>query len=810
MRSKLRGIFLCGVAIASMDFGVAAAQDQRTPTPTPAPAPEWQEIVVTARRRAEALQDVPVAVVAFTPEQIEDRQLRSEADLQRSIPGLTIRETEGSNQIAFSIRGQTIDAFSGSALAVVPYVNEVQANGNSASNYYDMESVQVLKGPQGTLFGRNATGGAVLFQTTRPSNDQEGSVSAAYGNYDYVDLKGVLNVPVIADKLLLRVAANYANRDGYQHNIFNGGNNLNPRLGKLDRKSGRVSMTFNPSENLTNTTVVEYTRSGGNSTSVVPWSVNMPGSTDAATGLPLASSAAFLFSPALDTVFGPGAWASFVAAHPGVNPGGYPAAIARQKQLGAYTVDLTDLQSGKTFFSGRNHFLTNATTYDVSDDISIKNIFGWSRSRSHYNVSELGSPFLAICTCNIVSKDFGNLETTRSISNETQVQGKAAGGDLEYILGAYYYDSSSLTHWPQTYFELAPVLPPTGTTSSFRTRSRSKALFVQTTYDLTSIGLEDVSITGGFRHTWERVRLSHLPDGNVYGNYPTNDLSVKFDKPSWTVGADYKVTDDAMLYITHRGSWRSGGLNGSAPLRPFDASGAGALFKPETAKDVEVGLKWSGAVADRPARFNVAAYKQWVKNVQRTEFPIVDLDGPGPAQANSVAVTVNVPEAQVKGFEVEASILLTDALEVGGNLAYTDAAYTRNRSIVFGNLFVYDSYADTPKTAGTAYVQLKLPLDGRLGDLSIRGDVYSQSGQYFSNHYNSLTPDTRVPAYTLLNMRVSWSDLLGTDMTLSAFATNLTNKDYYVGGLAQGASLGVNAAAPGRPRMYGMELQYRF
>lgn len=263
-----------------------------------------------------------------------------------------------------------------------------------------------------------------------------------------------------------------------------------------------------------------------------------------------------------------------------------------------------------------------------------------------------------------------------------------------------------------------------------------------------------------------------------------------------------------MVYAVTRGSWRSGGVNGVAPMRPFTASGGGALFNPETAKDVELGVKWHGDVAGSPAHFNVAAYKEWVKNVQRAEFPIVDFgDGNGP---HSIAVTINVPEAQIKGFEIDAGIQPASMIELGGNLAYTDAKYTKNRATIFGNLFVFNPYADTPKWAGTAYGVIHLPIPESAGELKLRGEVYAQTGQYFSNNNGSITPGTRVPGYALVNMRLDWTKIAGSGVSAGVFATNLTNKAYYVGGLSQGASLGESAAAPGRPRMYGIELKADF
>lgn len=762
-------------------------------------------IIVTARRKEESIQSVPVAVVAFGEEAIVDRMIRSESDLQRVVPGLTIRETEGSNQIAYSIRGQTIDAFTGSALAVVPYVNEVQANGNAASNFYDLGSLQVLKGPQGTLFGRNSTGGAVLSTTAKPVNENLGSISALYGNYNYVDIKGMANIVLADDKALLRIAGNYAFRDGFQKNVFNGGRNLNPRLGTLDRGSGRISLLLKPAENVTNTTVFEYTRTGGNSTSVVPWSVNLPGSTDAVTGLPLATSAAFLYSPAADAAFGAGFWATYLAGNPGANPLGYADVVSKQKKRGPWSVDSTDAH-GKQFFKGRNHFLINTTSVEVSDDATLKNIFGWTKSYAHYNIDEQGAPYLVQCTCNPIANDYGNLEKTEAFSNELQLQGKALDGRLDYIVGAFYYHSSATTHWPQAYFSFNPInVPVAGFASNFGTKDDSRALYSQLTYDVGG----GLSLTGGFRYTWEKVAVSQLPGGNGF-NVPgtSNTLTQKGDKPSWTAGIDYKPNSNLMVYAVTRGSWRSGGVNGVAPMRPFTASGGGALFKPESAKDVEVGVKWHGDLAGRPAHFNVAAYKEWVKNVQRAEFPTVDFgDGNGP---HSIAVTINVPRAVIQGFEVDTGIQPASWFELGGNLALTDAKYTNNRATIFGNLFVFNPYADTPKWTGTLYSIIHLPMAESAGKLKLRGEVYSQTGQYFSNNDGSITPGTKLPGYALVNMRLDWSKIAGSDISAGLFVTNLGNKAYYVGGLSQGASLGENAAAPGRPRMYGFELKFDF
>src|ERR1700682_904407 len=130
---------------------------------------EMPSIVVTARRTSERLQDVPVAVTAIAAESLAEQRIESQVDLQFATPGLTVRQTGSSDQLNFAIRGQSIDAFSFACPAVVDYFDEVQVGGGAATSLFDLDSIQVLKGPQGTLFGRNATGGAVLYRAKKPA-----------------------------------------------------------------------------------------------------------------------------------------------------------------------------------------------------------------------------------------------------------------------------------------------------------------------------------------------------------------------------------------------------------------------------------------------------------------------------------------------------------------------------------------------------------------------------------------------------------------------------------------------------------------
>jgi len=161
----------------------AATNAQATATPAPAADNGVQEIIVTAQRRNESLSKTPVSVSVISADTLAKAQVTSEQDLRMATPGLSVRASTSSNQLNYSLRGQSQDAFSGTRPGVLPYINEVQIGGSGGSTaFYDLQSVQVLKGPQGTLFGRSATGGAVLFTTAKPTDQFGGYISGLYGN----------------------------------------------------------------------------------------------------------------------------------------------------------------------------------------------------------------------------------------------------------------------------------------------------------------------------------------------------------------------------------------------------------------------------------------------------------------------------------------------------------------------------------------------------------------------------------------------------------------------------------------------------
>lgn len=751
-------------ALAMIAFVAPAAVAAET-KPAASEAKGFDEVVVTARRRDENLESVPLAVSAISAEQLNERQVRTDSDLQLTVPGLTIRQTQGNNSLTYSIRGQSADTFSGSPSAVVAYVDEVPTSINGASTFYDLSSVQVLKGPQGTLFGRNATGGAVLYTTAKPTNTTEGLLRARAGNFDLREVEGMVNVPLVDDKVLLRAAFNTIRKDGYIHDIV-----TDEYLGEIGRDSGRVTLTVRPTDQLENTTMYSYTRTDGTNTGATyVYSVYQYGQTN--NGYNLNGASAF-FYPEL------------------------PAYVNEQKSLGYYKTKYPY----STKHIGEDEMLVNTTAYDVSDNVQVKNIFGYSSGDTDSEQPALGSDNVTFATRNLDTGKAGNELEVESFSDEFQISGSSFGDKLTYIAGVYLQNARSDTLWPQTYFVGTGI--QFSTTNNFRVETDTQALYAQGTYKL----MQDLRATVGVRYTKEDVSIEQLPQSAAYLAGGSQKQDETFKKPSWELGVDYDLNQNTLTYIKTRGSFRSGGFNGSAPPVDTDATGGGNKFDAETIRDIEAGLKYQGYVLDRPSRLNIALYKEWIKDVQRIEFP--DPDGAG-IQA-SIAVTSNVPEMVVKGVELETSLMPTDWLELGVTAAYTDAEFTDNKVNLFGVDYSYSPVANTPKRTWSIWGQIDFPVDANLGDIALRTELYGQSSMYFSNTADSITPDTELPSYHIVNARLSWNNVMKSQFSAALFGKNLTDEEYFVGGMPLGASLGHNAAAVGEPRTYGVEVAYRF
>src|SRR5258706_2050181 len=353
-----------------------------------------EEVVVTARRREEDLKKVQVAVTVVSQQLLKDNNVDTVSDLQFLVPSLTLN-TNAPNEVIINLRGQGVAGNAGTP-GVNIYLNEIplasDGDGTASGgpgNFFDLENVQVLKGPQGTLFGRNSAGGAILLQTARPTRDFGGRIEGTYGNYNDREVEGVLNLPMISDVLLTRFAFHTQQRDGYTWiqgepaypNGIDGDNRDNWAI--------RGTVTFHPTDWLQNDTIVsdsQYKSRG---------------------------------------VFG-----RLVFVDPVTGPAGFAAYLAQQDALGIRTVlplSTNDVTNGKSLV------INNITRIALGEKVTLRNIFGYDDEDQILQADQDNTP-VAFLDAPSNPRDRRKHQTTE----EVQLSGKEVGGRLDWLLGAFY------------------------------------------------------------------------------------------------------------------------------------------------------------------------------------------------------------------------------------------------------------------------------------------------------------------------------------------------------------------------------------
>lgn len=745
-----RWVTLAG-AVSAMAFlgGTAQAQDGAAAAPAAANnTSDEGDIIVTARRREERLQDVPVAVTALSGDELQSRSVQQVLDLNRVAPGFTASQGGfGGGVPRFTIRGQVqfeqLISLDPSVGVYFAEVIQARAHGTSAG-FFDLASVEVLRGPQGTLFGRNTTGGAVLI-TPRTATDRfEGYVGATYGNYDTKIVEGAVNIP-LTEGLALRLAGRVADRDGYTYSPA-----ADRYFDDEHNQSWRATLRWSPADNFVNTLVLNGYYADEQGTG---WRL---------TGF--APNSAFGARPELVDF---------------VNDAGNRRIAGNESPVhGSYA----------------NVFgLANTTTFETGG-VTFKNIFGYRSVRSRSDNTDFdGSPyFIYFAPENLDGSQY---------SNEFQVLGNALGDRLDWIVGAYYFRESG----DQTQRSTIVTIPQDLVRTGF-VRNTSKSIFAQGNFDLGF--LEGLSLTAGARYTWDNRRLQQF-GRNLLTNACSSALASQpdcigpvFDKDfgalTYTLGLDWKIDADRLIYIAHRRGYRSGGFNLRAnTAQQFEP------FNPELVRDVEVGFKADWDVGLGRLRTNLAAYYQWYTNIQRN-VTYVD-----PGTNSLVTSVVNAATAHVSGFEAELRWRPTRNLEIGGQLAHSRLRYDRFEQALAGG-GVQDlsdnRIAFAPEWTGGGMIRYTQPLAGNAGSLAFQADIYSQSSMELQD-FNVV--DGIAQPYTLVNFRVEWNELLGTRFSVAAYLRNAFDETYYTGGIA------INGLGPivknyGPPRTVGVELRIPF
>ncbi len=753
------------------------------------------DIVVTARRSAENIQSVPVSVTAFSAASLRERSISTLEDLQIATPGVTMIAGNRQN-VNITIRGQSKATAGISSPAVLSYFAEVpNPNYGSYVPQFDISSIQVLKGPQGTLFGRNTTGGAVLYTPAPPTGEFGGYVMGGIGNYDNREVQAVVNIPV-NESIRLRLGGDRQKREGYTHDL----SHPDRRLDDINDYTLRGSLWLEPFEGLTNTTIVDYyhTSTHGEGTSLFA----VPDGTDLLTILGLQVP--------------------------------MQEALAEQLARGPRTIDLTRT----LYVRSRRLGITNRTEWDLGGATLI-NIFGYRDARLDYStnsgvprvVADGSSPigFPAGLPIDFLYANLDN--ATHQISDELQLHGKAFNDRLDWLIGAFYYRSTPSGPSGQLVaFAQIPGFENALGSYSFVTED-SRAIFGHVTYNLDDL-VAGLQIEAGVRYTKDKIQACT----GTGPSFSTSDvepnecltkltnpsiLKTNSSAPTWSIGLNWQASDNIFAYIVSRRGYRAGGVNSpvyAGRLLPFQS------FSPETVTDVEAGIRTDTNLGGNASlRFNISGFVGWYKNVQTVITGVqtaaascdpnvinpVPISPDGDCNINNDpsggTLLVNLGESRVSGIDVDGTLRLSRALSFnfGANfLEPKTTSFTAPPAIsayVTDQKIPFNFAADRTFTLGA---RLVLPVSADLGEIVLNADYYNTTKIRYSGFL--------VPGYDLVNARIDWNDVAGSKFDLSLFARNVLNNKYPNASNATGAFLGLTTVTYGPPRMVGLELRYRF
>ncbi|WP_084399079.1 TonB-dependent receptor [Henriciella aquimarina] len=732
-----------------------------------------QTVQVTAERREASQQDVPVTVATVDERMLSEGDYRTSEDLAQQVPGLQIKSSFSASNPTIFIRGVGINDFNpANSGAIGVMVDDMFYNSTTGQLFqlFDLDRVEVLKGPQGTLYGRNTTGGVLSVYTKEPGFEPGGYVSATYGRFNQLDLEGAVTLPV-SDKLAFRVSGVSNTRDGTRDIAFPDGTSTEKN--DVDFQAARLQMLFEPTSALKILGKIEYGKSSATSRSYE------------SQGLINYSNGQYGLADYDGVCGGRGAAVCGDAFGYVDDPDPYSGAENLKdtpEEVEAFTANLQvewDLGSFE---------LTSVTGYLDTDREAILEVDA--------------SP-------NRLVEEYIN-DGSEQFSQEVRLASQWEG-PMSLIMGAFYLQDE-LTG--QDSFELLAGANPTPGTPYFdavnfilRTdrfytqKTDTFAVFAQSDYELT----DRLTATLGARFTWEDRELDHVAyagpvdavplDGDmpVYArlldtsSFETDKLT--FEEPTFRAALSYDVSDDVMLFGSVSRGFKSGGFNTGATSDPIEAS----VVKPEKLMAYEVGIKseWF----DRTLRANASAFYY-----DYTDLQVFGL-APGAVPTQTL---FNADEAEIKGLEFDLTAVPASGLELSLAGTYLDAEYTD---------FVTPIGQDFSGNTMVAAPEWSLVARGRYETGPIWGDlglVASADATYTGDQYFDTQNTARLgqDAYWLANARLALRPQ-GGRWELAAFVKNLADEEYLVDAFDV-SDFGFDELVYGDPRTYGISLTYRF
>lgn len=791
MKKAIQVALLCGASTGLLFATSAHGQEATTADPQgTADNGGLSDIVVTATRSGETnLQVTPIAVTSISGADLETRNIENLQDVAAYVPSLSIgnRPGSGSGFGAISLRGMGVDAQE-SSQAVGTYIDDVYYASNFGNNLglMDVERVEVLRGPQGTLFGRNTIAGAIQYVTKAPDNDLGGYVRGSLGNYDRKDIAVAFNVP-IGDTLAIRVAGQYNSLDGFVHDDLN-----DIDRGATKSKMARIRARWTPTDRLQVDLKAEYAEAETNGRAVL-----LTGFDNNAQFVALANAFRDFFAPTAP---------SFGFTNANVSPNRDPGNFSNS---GFNAPDFSE--SDTTIFQG-------TITYELSDDLKIKSITSHSKTNSLIEVDfdATPQPLLAVRT----------QDQNQAFTQELQFIGSAADGRLKYTLGGFYFNSD-VRHIQPIGIGFFPLDPSIGTSVY---KIKSYAAYGQASFDVT----DRLTLAAGLRYTDESIRAGVegaflLPPVGPPIPQTFNSENARFKDWSPYFGVNFKASDDVFLFAKASKGFRAGGFTVSRDFvtDPEAGNRLAVPFRPETAWTYEIGARIEAL--DGRLRFNPTIFQTDWKSIQFLE----------PGTVPNI-FTSNAGDARIKGLELETQFAVTDNLVLSGSFSYLDAKYTRldsNIRVVFPDGFVTNPAFPagppivpniTGPRAGAPVVRNYINLDTPLSrapefkftvgarythPLGNGGKLVANVDYAWTDKQKTLAEDIGPlsPSYGLLNGRIQYS-APGGSWSIGIFGNNLTNAFYTVNETAYdtGLTVGMRLEDPGRPRNYGIELSVSF
>lgn len=710
------------------------------------------EIVVTATKRSESIQKVPASVTAIGGEALTQNRITLPTDLVSLVPNLQSTATSGEGEATYALRGIALNDFSTNQQGPIAiYYDEVYKGVRpfQGVNLFDMERVEVLRGPQGTLYGQNASGGAINFISKKPVFDTEGSMSMGYGNYARFEGSGMFNT-AITDTLAMRVAGTFANANGWMKNVIPG----QPNPSSTDYVAGRLSFLFQPSDKVNVLLRGSYSKMNGTNYGNIAQITN-----------PADAPETCLFG-----FIGAG-----VGAGCGLN-GPYT-----RDGLGKYEVASNYVPR----YRKTSYAVSLTANVQLSDSLSLVSISSYDRGTVRAPQDGDGTPFQTFEVTATDSKANQIAQDLRLVSDFS--------GPFNFILGGYYGREKS---YNENGYVIYGDLGPTCDGSvgclqfdSFNQKKSTIAAYSDASYKLGDV----VTLRAGVRFTHDKGRVSNYTGGyyNIGDGAPFSvgldnaTAGYEGDHITGKVGADFQLTSDIMLYASYSTGFRSAAFSMTAVSDPSQIIPSPA----EKVQSIEAGFKTQWF--DRRLTLNGALFHYGYKNQQS-----IRLD-------NGIATLYGIPQSRLYGAELELTARPVDGIRINGGLGYTHSE-TRE-GVVDGVDLKGLSLPLVSKWSGNLGVEWDVA-KGSFGTVTAAANTNYVSKVYF-DIFN--TERGAQDGYALLNGTLRWrsdNDRFG----VTVWGRNLTNKYYFTANFATAKFQGADTGSLGTPRTYGATFDVKF